>query len=57
MLMVAEEIFSRIGYNADNENEVFKCDEYIIEETGWNEYELRDKNDIKIVKDLFGDVA
>ena len=49
--------FSRIGYNADNENEVYKCDEYIIEETNWNEYELREKNDIKIIKDLFGDAA
>ena len=49
--------FSRIGYNIDTENEVYKCDEYIIEETGWNEYELRDKNDIKIIKDLFGSVA
>ena len=49
--------FSRIGYNIDTENEVYKCDEYIIEETGWNEYELREKNDIKIVKDLFGDAA
>lgn len=49
--------FSRIGYNADNENEVYKCDKYIIEEIGWKTYELRDKNDIKIVKDLFGDVA
>ena len=49
--------FSRIGYNADNENEVFKCDEYIIEEIGWKTYELREKNDIKIVKDLLGDAA
>ena len=49
--------WSRIGYNADTENEVYKCDEYIIEETGWHIYELRDKNDIKIIKDLFGDVA
>ena len=49
--------FSRIGYNADTENEVFKCDEYIIEEIGWKTYELRDKKDIKIIKDLFGDVA
>ena len=49
--------WSRIGYNADTENEVYECDEYIIEETDWNKYVLRDKNDIKIVKDLFGDVA
>ena len=49
--------FSRIGYNADNENEVYKCDKYIIEEIGWKTYELREKNDIKITKDLFGSVA
>ena len=49
--------FSRIGYNIDTENEVYKCDEYIIEETGWKTYELREKNDIKIIKDLFGDAA
>ena len=45
--------WNEIGYNADTENEVYECDEYIIEKTGWNKYELRDKNDIKIVKDLF----
>lgn len=49
--------FSRIGYNADTENEVYKCDKYIIEEIGWKTYELREKKDIKIIKDLFGDVA
>ena len=49
--------FRMIGYNADNENEVYKCDEYIIEEISWRTYVLRDKNDIKIIKDLFGDVA
>ena len=49
--------WNRIGYNADTENEVYECDEYIIEETGYNEYELRDKNDIKIIKDLSGDAA
>ena len=49
--------WSRIGYNADTENEVYKCDEYIIEEIEWNKYELREKNDIKIIKDLFGDAA
>ena len=49
--------WNMIGYNIDTENEVYKCDEYIIEEIGWNKYELRDKNDIKIVKDLFVDVA
>ena len=49
--------WNMIGYNNDTKNEVYKCDEYIIEETDWNKYELRDKNDIKIIKDLFGDVA
>ena len=49
--------FSRIGYNADTKNEVYKCDKYIIEEIGWKTYELREKNDIKIIKDLFGDAA
>ena len=49
--------WNRIGYNADTENEVYECDEYIIEEISWNTYELRDKNDIKIIKDLFGDAA
>ena len=49
--------WNMIGYNAYTENEVYECDEYIIEETDWNKYELRDKNDIKIVKDLFGDAA
>ena len=46
-----------IGYNADTENEVYECDEYIIEKTDWNKYELRDKNDIKIVEDLFEEAA
>lgn len=49
--------FSRIGYNIDTENEVYKCDKYIIEEISWRTYVLREKNDIKIIKDLFGDVA
>ena len=49
--------WNMIGYNIDTENEVYECDEYIIEETDWNKYELRDKNNIKIIKDLFGDVA
>ena len=49
--------FSRIGYNADTENEVYKCDKYIIEEIGWKTYVIRNKKDIKIIKDLFGDVA
>ena len=49
--------WNRIGYNADTENEVYECDEYIIEEINWNTYELRDKNDIKIIKNLFGDAA
>lgn len=46
-----------IGYNVETENEVYKCDEYIIEELDWNEYEVRDKNDIKIVEDLFEEAA
>ena len=49
--------WDEIGYNADTENEVYECDEYIIEETNWNEYEVSDKNDIKIVKDLFEEAA
>lgn len=49
--------FSRIGYNIDTENEVYECDEYIIEEISWNTYVLREKNDIKIIKDLFGSAA
>ena len=49
--------WDEIGYNADTENEVYECGEYIIEETDWNKYELRDKNDIKIVKDLFDEAA
>ena len=50
-------VWDEIGYNADTENEVYECDEYIIEKTSWNKYELRDKNDIKIVKDLFKEAA
>ena len=49
--------FRMIGYNADNENEVYKCDEYIIEEISWRTYVLREKKDIKIIEDLFGDAA
>ena len=49
--------WDEIGYNADTENEVYECDEYIIEKTGWNKYELRDKNDIKIVENLFEEAA
>lgn len=49
--------WDEIGYNADTENEVYECDEYIIEETNWNEYVLREKNDIKIVEDLFDEAA
>ena len=45
--------FRMIGYNADNENEVYKCDEYIIEEISWRTYVLREKKDIKIIEDLF----
>ena len=41
-----------IGYNIDTENEVYECDEYIIEDISWHEYVLREKNDIKIVEDL-----
>ena len=50
-------VWDEIGYNADTENEVYECDEYIIEKTDWNKYELRDKNDIKIVEDLFEEAA
>ncbi len=46
-----------IGYNMYTENEVYECNEYIIEETNWNEYVIRDKNDIKIVEDLFEEAA
>ena len=46
-----------IGYNMDTENEVYECDEYIIEELDWTEFEVRDKNDIKIVKDLYEEAA
>ena len=49
--------WDEIGYNADTENEVYECDEYIIEELDWTEYVVRDKNDIKIVKDLFDEAA
>ena len=49
--------WDEIGYNADTENSVYECGEYIIEETDWNEYEVRDKNDIKIVEDLFEEAA
>ena len=50
-------VWDEIGYNMDTENEVYECDEYIIEKTGWNKYELRDKNDIKIVENLFEEAA
>ena len=49
--------WDEIGYNADTENSVYECDEYIIEEIDWSEYEIRDKNDIKIVEDLFEEAA
>ena len=49
--------WDEIGYNADTENEVYECDQYIIEETNWNEYVVRNKNDIKIAKDLFDEAA
>ena len=47
--------WNEIGYNADTENEVYECDEcdeYIIEALDWTEFEVRKKNDIKIVDDL-----
>ena len=49
--------WDEIGYNAETENEVYECDEYIIEELDWTEYVVRKKNDIKIVKDLFEEAA
>lgn len=49
--------WNSIGYNAETENEVYECDEYIIEELDWTEFEVRNKNDIKIVEDLFEDAA
>ena len=49
--------WDEIGYNMDTENEVYECDQYIIEETNWNEYVVRNKNDIKIAKDLFDEAA
>lgn len=49
--------WDEIGYNADTENEVYECDEYIIEELDWNKYVVREKNDIKIVEDLFEEAA
>ena len=49
--------WDEIGYNMDTENSVYECGEYIIEELDWTEYVVRDKNDIKIVKDLFEDAA
>ena len=45
--------WDEIGYNDDTENEVYKFDKYIIEERGLNKYELREKNNIKIVGNLF----
>ena len=49
--------WDEIGYNADTENEVYECDEHIIEELDWTEYVVRKKNEIKIVKDLFEEAA
>ena len=49
--------WDEIGYNADTENSVYECGEYIIEELDWTEYVVRDKNDIKIVEDLFDEAA
>ena len=50
-------IWDRVGYNIDTENVVYDCDEYIIEKTGWTEFEVRKKNDINIDKYLFEDAA
>ena len=50
-------IWDRVGYNIDTKNVVYDCDEYIIEKTGWNEFEVRKKNDINIDKYLFEDAA
>ena len=47
--------WDEIGYNADTENSVYECGEYIIEELDWTEFKVHKKNDIKIVKDLFGE--
>ena len=49
--------WDEIGYNADTENSVYECGEYIIEELDWTEYVVRDKNDIKIVEDLFDEAV
>ena len=49
--------WDEIGYNDDTENEVYKFDKYIIEERGLNKYELREKNKIKIVRNLFDEAA
>ena len=49
--------WDEIGYNADTENSVYECGEYIIEELDLTEYVVRNKNDIKIVKDLFEEAA
>ena len=52
--------WDEIGYNADTENSVYKCDEcdeYIIEELDWTEFVVRKKNDIKIVEELFEEAA
>ena len=49
--------WDEIGYNADTENSVYECGEYIIEELDLTEYVVRDKNNIKIVEDLFDEAA
>ena len=52
--------WDEIGYNADTENSVYECDEcdeYIIEELDWTEFEVHKKNEIKIVEDLFEEAA
>ena len=49
--------WDEIGYNADTENSVYECGEYIIEELDWTEFVVRKKNDIKIVEELDEDAA
>ena len=49
--------WDEIGYNADTENSVYECGEYIIEELDWTEFVVRKKNDIKIVEELDEEAA
>ena len=53
VLLADSSKFKMIGYNIDTENEVYKYDKYILEDISWNTYVVRDKNNIKIVNDLF----